>query len=143
MILALLCAAQFMLILDITVVNVALPSIQADVGIAIDDLQWVVTAYTLAFGGLILLGGRAADLLGRRRVFLTGLGVFTTASLTAAAAASPEALIAARALQGVGAAMLSPAALSLITTSSPKAHSATARWPPGRRSPPAAAPSGS
>jgi EmrB/QacA subfamily drug resistance transporter len=131
MILALLCAAQFMLILDITVVNVALPSIQADVGIAIDDLQWVVTAYTLAFGGLILLGGRAADLLGRRRVFLTGLGVFTTASLTAAAAASPEALIAARALQGVGAAMLSPAALSLITTvfpEGPQRHRALATW---------------
>jgi EmrB/QacA subfamily drug resistance transporter len=131
MILALLCAAQFMLILDITVVNVALPSIQADVGIAIADLQWVVTAYTLAFGGLILLGGRAADLLGRRRVFLAGIGVFTTASLAAAAAASPEALIAARALQGVGAAMLSPAALSLITTvftEGPQRHRALATW---------------
>jgi EmrB/QacA subfamily drug resistance transporter len=115
-VLVLLCAAQFMVILDITVVNVALPSIQADLGIAIKDLQWVVTAYTLAFGGLLLLGGRAADRLGRRRVFLTGLLVFTAASLGAALAPSPAALLVARAGQGVGAAMLSPAALSLITT---------------------------
>jgi EmrB/QacA subfamily drug resistance transporter len=114
--LVLLCAAQFMVILDITVVNVALPSIQADLGIRIEDLQWVVTAYTLAFGGLLLLGGRTADLLGRRRMFLAGLAVFGTASLAASLAASTEALLAARAAQGVGAAMLSPAALSLITT---------------------------
>ena len=120
LILVLLCAAQFMLVLDVTVVNIALPSIQAEVGMAIGELQWVVTAYTLAFGGLLLLGGRAADLLGRRRVFLAGLAVFTTASLAAALAASPEALIAARALQGVGAAMLSPAALSLITAIFPE-----------------------
>jgi EmrB/QacA subfamily drug resistance transporter len=111
-----LCAAQFMVILDITVVNVALPSIQVDLGIAIQDLQWVVTAYTLAFGGLLLVGGRAADLLGRRRVFLSGLGLFTVASLVAALATSTEALIAGRVAQGVGAAMLSPAALSLVTT---------------------------
>jgi EmrB/QacA subfamily drug resistance transporter len=114
--LVLLCAAQFMVILDITVVNVALPSIQADLAIPIADLQWVVTAYTLAFGGLLLLGGRAADLLGRRRMFLAGLALFGTASLAASLAASTEALLAARAAQGVGAAMLSPAALSLITT---------------------------
>lgn len=116
LLLVLLCAAQFMLILDITVVNVALPSIQSDVGIATGDLQWVVTAYTLVFGGLLLLGGRAADLFGRRRVFLAGLAVFTTASLAAALAGSAGTLIAARAVQGVGAAMLSPAALSLVTT---------------------------
>jgi EmrB/QacA subfamily drug resistance transporter len=115
-VLVLLCAAQFMVILDITVVNVALPSIQAELGIAIKDLQWVVTAYTLAFGGLLLLGGRAADRLGRRRVFLAGLLVFTAASLGAALAPSPAVLLVARAGQGVGAAMLSPAALSLITT---------------------------
>jgi EmrB/QacA subfamily drug resistance transporter len=114
--LILLCAAQFMIILDVTVVNLALPSIQADLGFASKDLQWVVTVYTLAFGGLLLLGGRAADLLGRRRMFLTGLGVFTVASLGSALAASPAALLATRALQGVGAAMLSPAALSLIST---------------------------
>lgn len=131
LILVLLCTAQFMLILDITVVNVALPSIQAEVGIAIEDLQWVVTAYTLAFGGLLLLGGRAADLFGRRSVFLAGLAVFTTASLAAALAGSPGILIAARALQGVGAAMLSPAALSLITTvfpEGPQRHRALAAW---------------
>jgi EmrB/QacA subfamily drug resistance transporter len=120
-----------MVILDITVVNVALPSIQAELGIAIGDLQWVVTAYTLAFGGLLLLGGRAADLLGRRRVFLAGLAVFTAASLGAALAASTEALLAARVAQGVGAAMLSPAALSLITTSfadGPERRRALAAW---------------
>jgi EmrB/QacA subfamily drug resistance transporter len=105
-----------MVILDITVVNVALPSIQLDLGVATADLHWVVTAYTLAFGGLLLLGGRAADLLGRRRVFLTGLALFSGASLAAALAPSPAALVAARALQGTGAALLSPAALSFITT---------------------------
>lgn len=127
----LLCAAQFMLILDITVVNVALPSIQAGIGIAAADLQWVVTAYTLAFGGLIVLGGRAADLYGRRRVFLTGLAAFTAASLAAAAASSGPMLIAARATQGVAAALLSPAALSLITTlfrEGPQRHRALAAW---------------
>ena len=118
--LILLCAAQFMVILDITVVNVALLSIQADLHVAPGDLQWVITAYTLAFGGLLLLGGRAADLLGRRRVFVTGLIVFTAASLGAALAPSPAALIVARVLQGTGAAMLSPAALSLVTTLHPE-----------------------
>ena len=140
LVLVLLCAAQFMLILDITVVNVALPSVQADIGIAIGDLQWVVTAYTLAFGGLILLGGRAADLLGRRRVFIAGLVLFTAASLGAALAGSAGTLIAARAAQGIGAALLSPAALSLITTVFPEGAAATARSPPGQRSPPAAEP---
>jgi EmrB/QacA subfamily drug resistance transporter len=114
--LILLCAAQFMVILDITVVNIALPSIQSDLGIAVKDLQWVITSYTLAFGGLLLLGGRAADLFGRRRIFLGGLAIFTAASLGAALAASTTALLAARVAQGVGAALLSPAALSLITT---------------------------
>ena len=98
--LILLCAAQFMVILDITVVSIALPSIQQDLGLATKDLQWVITAYTLAFGGLLLLGGRAADLFGRRRVFLTGLAVFTLASLGAALAGSAAALIAARVGQG-------------------------------------------
>jgi MFS family permease len=130
-ILVLLCAAQFMVILDITVVNVALPSIQGEVGIALGDLQWVITAYTLAFGGLLLVGGRAADLLGRRAVFLTGLGVFTASSLGAALAGSPEALIVARVAQGIGAAMLSPAALSLVTTTfadGPERRRALAAW---------------
>ncbi|MGH3092412.1 MAG: MFS transporter [Gaiellaceae bacterium] len=131
LVLALLCAAQFMVILDVTVVNVALPSIQADLGFAFADLQWVVTAYTLAFGGLLLLGGRAADLLGRRRVFLAGLGLFTAASLASGLATSPEMLLAARVLQGVGAALLSPAALSLLTAvfpEGPQRHRALAAW---------------
>jgi len=127
--LALLCAAQFMVILDVTVVNVAMPSIQADLGFAFADLQWVVTAYTLAFGGLLLLGGRAADLLGRRRVFLSGLAIFTAASLASGLAASPEMLLGSRALQG--AALLSPAALSLITAIFPEGlerNRALAAW---------------
>jgi EmrB/QacA subfamily drug resistance transporter len=129
--LVLLCAAEFMVILDITVVNVALPSIQADLGTAIKDAQWVVTSYTLAYGGLLLLGGRAADLLGRRRVFLAGVGVFTAASLAAALADSTASLIAARVAQGVGAAMLTPAALSLVTTifpDGPERRRALAAW---------------
>jgi EmrB/QacA subfamily drug resistance transporter len=129
--LALLCAAQFMVILDVTVVNVAMPSIKADLGFAFADLQWVVTAYTLAFGGLLLLGGHTADLLGRRRVFLAGLGIFTAASLASGLAASQEMLLATRALQGVGAALLSPAALSLVTTifpEGPERNRALAAW---------------
>ena len=129
--LVLLCAAQFMVILDVTVVNVALPSIQADLGFATQDLQWAVTAYTLAFGGLLLLGGRAADLIGRRPTFVAGLAVFTAASLAAALAPSPAALLAARAAQGVGAALLSPAALALVTTlfpEGPERHRALATW---------------
>jgi hypothetical protein len=109
-VLALLAVAQFMVILDITVVNVALPSIGADLGFTGAGLPWVVSAYVLLTGGLMLLGGRLADLLGRRTVFLTGLGVFTTASLMSGLAWSPAALIGARALQGVGAAMLLPSA---------------------------------
>jgi EmrB/QacA subfamily drug resistance transporter len=115
--LILLCAAQFMVILDATIVNVALPSIRGALHFAPTDLQWVVTAYVLATGGLLLLGGRAADLLGRRPAFLAGLATFTTASLASGLAPSSGALIAARAAQGVGAALLSPAALSILTTS--------------------------
>src|ERR687897_2992527 len=111
-VLVLLAVAQFMVILDITVVNIALPSIGADLGFAPGDLQWVVTAYVLFTGGFLLLGGRMADLLGRRPVFLAGLLLFTGASLASGLASTPEALIAARAAQGLGAAMLSPAALS-------------------------------
>src|ERR671934_26693 len=105
--------AQFMVILDATVVNVALPSIGRSLGFASADLQWVVTAYVLFTGGLMLLGGRATDLLGRRRVFLTGLFVFTAASLTSGLAWSPAALVAARAVQGIGAALLGVAAVLL------------------------------
>jgi MFS family permease len=114
--LVLLCAAQFMVILDVTVVNVALPSIGTALSFAATDLQWVVTVYVLFTGGLMLLGGRATDMLGRRRVFLVGLLVFTAASLASGLAWSPAALIVARAAQGFGAALLLPSALAIITT---------------------------
>ncbi len=113
--LVLLCIPQFMVILDVTVVNVALPSIGHSLGFATADLQWVVSAYVLMTGGMMLLGGRSADLLGRRAVFLSGLAVFTAASLTSGLAPTPAMLIASRACQGLGAALLSPAALSIIT----------------------------
>src|SRR5215211_3708947 len=115
-VLVLLAIAQFMVILDVTVVNVALPSIGDSLQFEADQLQWVVTAYVLFTGGLMLLGGRLADLAGRRPVFLTGLAVFTGASLASGLAWSPDALIVSRAVQGVGAAMLLPSALSIITT---------------------------
>jgi EmrB/QacA subfamily drug resistance transporter len=115
--LLLLALAQLMVILDISAVNVALPDLAGDLDIAGSDLGWTITSYSLVFGSLLLLGGRAADLLGRRRVFLTGLGVFTVASLVSALATSEGVFFAARAGQGLGAAMLSPAALSIITTS--------------------------
>ena len=114
--LVLLCLAQFMVILDITVVNVALPTIGSDLQLDRTSLTWVVTTYTLCFGGLLLLGGRLADTLGRRRMFLAGLGLFTVASLASGLAQTGRVLVAARAGQGVGAALLSPAALAIITT---------------------------
>src|SRR5512133_1315724 len=114
--LLLLALAQLMVILDISAVNVALPHLANDLDIAGGDLGWTITSYSLVFGSILLLGGRAADLLGRRRVFLTGLGVFTVASLASALATSEAVFFAARAGQGLGAAMLSPAALSIITT---------------------------
>ena len=112
--LALLSAVQFMVVLDIAIVNVALPSIQVDLGFSQENLQWVISAYALVFGGFLLLGGRAADLLGRRRLFLVGIAVFTVASFLAGMAWSEASLIAARALQGFGAAVISPAALSIL-----------------------------
>jgi EmrB/QacA subfamily drug resistance transporter len=115
--LLLLALAQLMVILDISAVNVALPDLASDLNIVGSALGWTITSYSLVFGSLLLLGGRAADLLGRRRVFLTGLGVFTVASLASALATSEAVFFAARAGQGLGAAMLSPAALSIITTS--------------------------
>ncbi len=114
--LALLCTVQFMVVLDIAIVNVALPSIQTDLGFSQENLQWVISAYALLFGGFLLLGGRAADLLGRRRIFLVGLVVFTVASLLSGLAWSEGALIGARAVQGLGAAIISPAALSILMT---------------------------
>lgn len=113
--LGLLAVAQFMLILDVTVVAIALPNIETDLHLQRETLTWVVSAYTLMFGGLMLLGGRAADLFGSRRVVLTGLGVFTLASLLTGLAQGPEVLLAGRVAQGIGAAMLSPAALSVVT----------------------------
>ncbi|MGZ4639806.1 MAG: DHA2 family efflux MFS transporter permease subunit [Actinomycetes bacterium] len=114
--LGLLSAVQFMVVLDIAIVNVALPSIQVDLGFSEENLQWVISAYALFFGGFLLLGGRAADLLGRRRVFASGLVLFTVASLLAGLAWSDRSLIGARALQGLGAAIISPAALSILST---------------------------
>ncbi len=114
--LALLLGVQFMVVLDIAIVNVALPSIQTDLGFSQANLQWVVSAYALLFGGFLLLGGRVADLIGRRRVFVAGLVVFTGASLLSGLAWSEGALIGARGLQGLGAAMITPAALSILTT---------------------------
>jgi EmrB/QacA subfamily drug resistance transporter len=114
--LALLCVVQFMVVLDIAIVNVALPSIQVDLGFSQQNLQWVISAYALVFGGFLLLGGRAADLLGRRRIFLVGIVVFTLASLFAGLAWSEASLISARAVQGLGAAIITPAALSILST---------------------------
>jgi EmrB/QacA subfamily drug resistance transporter len=113
--LILLCAAQFIVVLDASIVNVALPSIGKGLGFSEQDLAWVVNAYVIAFGGFLLLGGRAADLLGRRRVFMAGLVVVALASLAAGFAATQGQLIAARAAQGLGAAIISPAALSIVT----------------------------
>ena len=114
--LLLLCMVQFMVVLDIAIVNVALPSIKIDLGFSQGDLQWVISAYSLVFGGFLLLGGRLADLLGRRRVFMVGLVIFSVGSLLCGLAWSETSLIAARALQGLGAATISPAALSILTT---------------------------
>jgi len=113
--LALLALAQFVVVLDASIVNVALPSIGRDLEFSQDDLSWVVNSYTLFFGGFLLLGGRMADLIGRRRLFIAGLILFALASLAGGLATSPGTLIAARAVQGLGAALLSPAALSLLT----------------------------
>jgi EmrB/QacA subfamily drug resistance transporter len=128
--LVLLCLAQFMVILDVTVVNVALPRMAADLALDRTALTWVVTAYTLCFGGLMMLGGRLADLLGRRRTFLAGLVLFTAASLAAGLAGDATTMVAARAAQGVGAALLSPAALSILTTTfhGPDRHRALGVW---------------
>ena len=114
--LALIIAAQFMVVLDVAIVNVALPSIKDDLHFSQESLQWVITAYAIFFGGFLLLGGRLADLLGRRRLFIAGLALFTVMSLLNGLAWSEGSLIVFRALQGLGAAMLSPAGLSILTT---------------------------
>src|SRR5216110_2669212 len=114
--LALIVAAQFMVVLDVAIVNVALPSIKTDLSFSQESLQWVITAYSIFFGGFLLLGGRLADLLGRRNLFMAGLLVFTVSSLLNGIAWSEASLIAFRCLQGLGAAMMSPAALSILNT---------------------------
>jgi EmrB/QacA subfamily drug resistance transporter len=113
--LAVIAVAQFMVVLDVTIVNVALPDIQQDLGFSASGLQWVVSAYTLLFGGFLLLGGRAADLLGRRRVFIVGLVLFGLTSLIAGLAQNPEQLVVMRAIQGLSGALLSPAAFAILT----------------------------
>ncbi|HSX96001.1 MAG TPA: MFS transporter, partial [Streptomyces sp.] len=118
--LTVIAACQLMVVLDATIVNIALPHIQDALKFSTTDLTWVVSAYTLTFGGLLLLGGRAGDILGRRRVFMTGILVFTLASLLGGLAQEPWQLLAARALQGVGGAIASPTSLALITTTFPE-----------------------
>jgi EmrB/QacA subfamily drug resistance transporter len=129
--LALVCAAFFMTVLDVSIVNVALPSIGTALHFSRESLQWVVTAYAITFGGFLLLGGRAADLLGRRRVFMVGVAVFTIASFFCGLAWNEGVLIGARAVQGLGAAIISPAALSIITTTfaeGPERNKALGIW---------------
>jgi EmrB/QacA subfamily drug resistance transporter len=129
--LALACVAQFMVILDVAVMNVALPSIRTSLGFSEADLQWVVNAYTVTFAGFLLLGGRAADLLGQRRVFVSGLLLFAAASLVGGLADSQATLIGARAAQGLGAAVISPASLAILTTSfaeGPERNRALGAW---------------
>src|SRR5215471_13665546 len=118
--LALILVAAFMVVLDFSIVNVALPSIERELGMPADTVQWIVTGYAISFGGLLILGGRAADLLGRRRMFIIGLVAFAMASLAGGLAQDPVLLIAARVVQGAGAAVVAPAALSLITTGFPE-----------------------
>jgi EmrB/QacA subfamily drug resistance transporter len=115
-VLALVCSAMFMTVLDVSIVNVALPSIGTHLHFSRENLQWVISAYAITYGGFLLLAGRAADLLGRRSVFMAGLALFTIASLVCGLASSEAMLIASRAVQGLGAAIIAPAALSIVTT---------------------------
>lgn len=114
------CAGQFLVVLDVSVVNVALPSMRADLGLSATGLQWVVNAYSIAFAGFMLLGGRAGDLFGRKRMFLVGLGLFTLASLAGGLAQEGWQLLAARAVQGLGAAVLAPSTLTILTSAVPE-----------------------
>src|SRR3954465_10086900 len=129
--LAIVCAAFFMTVLDVSIVNVALPSIAKDLDFSRENLQWVITAYAITFGGFLLLGGRAADLLGRPRVFIAGVALFTLASLVCGLAQNEGMLIASRAVQGLGGAIISPAALSIVMTSfdeGPERNKALGVW---------------
>jgi len=119
-VLALLCSAQFLLVLDVTIVAVTLPTVRSDLGFTPAGLQWVISAYTLAFGGLLVAAGRAGDVFGRRRLFGLGLALFGAASLSCGLATSGAVLVASRAAQGVGAALAAPAALALLTAAFPE-----------------------
>ncbi len=119
LLLAVCCTAQFMVILDVAIVNVALRSIRSSLGFSVLDLQWIVNAYTIAFAGFLMLGGRASDLFGQRRTFMTGLLLFAAASLAGGLAGSQGMLIGARAAQGLGGAIMAPASLAIITSSFP------------------------
>ncbi|MBL0781680.1 MFS transporter, partial [Streptomyces albidoflavus] len=114
------CAGQFLVVLDVSVVNVALPSMREDLALSATGLQWVVNAYSIAFAGFMLFGGRAGDLYGRKRMFLVGLAVFTAASLAGGVAQEGWQLLAARAVQGLGAAVLAPSTLTLLTSAVPE-----------------------
>ena len=120
--LGVVCLAQFMVLLDVSIVNVALPSIQHALSFTTDSLQWVINIYTITFGGLLMLGGRAADLFGQRRVFIAGTVLFAVASLACALASSQGELLAARGAQGIGSALVSPATLSIVTSSFAKSE---------------------
>src|SRR6267142_797597 len=126
-------SAQLMVVLDATIVNVALPHIQRALDFSGSGLEWVVNAYALTFGGLLLLGGRAGDLLGRRKMFIAGLLLFSVASLVGGFATSPAFLLAARSVQGAGGALVAPAALSLITTTFPEGAPRTRGFGPRPR----------
>lgn len=119
LVMLLVCAGQFLVVLDVSVVNVALPAVRTGLGLSELGLQWIVNAYVITFAGFMLLGGRAADIFGRKRVFVLGLALFTIASVAGGLAHQPWQLIAARTIQGVGAAVLSPATLTILTTSFP------------------------
>ena len=131
--LAVCCVAQFMVILDLSIVNVALPSIQSSLGFSSPELQWVVDAYSITFAGFLLLGGRAADHLGQRRMFVTALLLFGLASLAGGLAPDRTTLIVARAGQGLAGALMAASSLAIITSSIPPGPSSTARSAPGRR----------
>ena len=132
LVLLIVCVGQFMVVLDASIVNVALPSIQRDLHFSNSNLQWIVNAYTLTFAGFLLLGGRAADLYGRRKIFQLGLAVFTVSSLLGGLAQNEGWLIGARALQGLGAAILAPATLTILTATYPEGPARAGRCAAGR-----------
>src|SRR4051812_31276027 len=140
LVLAVVCVAQFMVVLDISIVNVALPDMRRDLSMTQNGLAWVLNAYTLSFAGFLLLGGRAADLWGRRRLFLIGVALFSLTSLLGGLAQTGGQLIAARGLQGLGGAVLSPATLTILTTTFTEHARGPARWACGARWPAPAAP---